>query len=53
VTPTGTDIRRLSKLGGQWKIVERSISDDLSSDVALHTGPVEEPAASPWGSGNG
>jgi uncharacterized protein (TIGR02246 family) len=43
LAPTGTDIRRLRKIDGAWKIVERAISDDLSVNVDLHEGPVEDP----------
>jgi ketosteroid isomerase-like protein len=39
----GTDIWRLRRLDGAWKIVERWITDDIDHAVVVHTGPVEDP----------
>jgi hypothetical protein len=37
----GTDIHHLSKINGEWKIVERCIEDDFASALTLHEGAVE------------
>jgi ketosteroid isomerase-like protein len=36
----GTDVQRLSKISGRWKIVERYITRDMSQEVAPHVGVV-------------
>jgi ketosteroid isomerase-like protein len=40
---TGTDLRRLVKVGGVWKIAERWITDDIDHEISVHRGPVEDP----------
>jgi hypothetical protein len=30
-----TDVHRLRKMGGRWKIVERAITDDLSHTISV------------------
>jgi ketosteroid isomerase-like protein len=39
----GTDLRRLTKVGGEWKIAERWITDDVDHEISLYRGPVEDP----------
>lgn len=39
----GTDLWRLKKFDGHWKIVERWITDDVDHLISLHRGVVEDP----------
>jgi ketosteroid isomerase-like protein len=39
----GTDIRRLQKVNGSWKIDRRWITDDVDYTVDVFHGPVEDP----------
>ncbi|MFG1626158.1 nuclear transport factor 2 family protein [Kribbella sp. NPDC049227] len=38
----GTDLRRLAKIDGEWKIVERWITNDLNHVISLYTDAVEK-----------
>jgi ketosteroid isomerase-like protein len=38
----GADLHHLRKIDGQWKIVERWITDDVSFTIAPFGGPLEE-----------
>lgn len=40
INAVGTDIQRLSKTSGAWKIVERWVSHDLNQPITLHSSPV-------------
>jgi len=37
-----SDIQKLRKIGGKWKIVERTITDDLSHTIAVFGGALEK-----------
>ncbi len=37
-----SDVHRLRKVGGRWRIVERAITDDLSHSITVFGGPLEK-----------
>lgn len=47
----GTDLHRLRKIGGRWKIVERCITDDVSHPIEPFGGRLEDHAKAPAAAG--
>jgi hypothetical protein len=43
----GTDLHRLRRIDGRWKIVERWITDDVSYSIAPFGGPLEDITKAP------
>jgi len=43
----GTDLHRLRRIDGRWKIVERWITDDVSYTIAPFGGPLEDTSKAP------
>ena len=43
----GTDIHRIRKIAGRWRIVERCITDDISHPIEPFGGRLEDPSTAP------